>query len=343
MTNPLNSGSNFGGRYAVTMFSFMNEILSAKQTTNEIMTDYLESGISKIVEIDAPIHFRTFPNISDAEISAFRAIIDAQGGKLATMGAFSDRAISRTEFRSKTELESLMDLQLRAVQKLGGTGIRIGAGMIENELLKFAVRTAEQLDLCVMVEIQGTQTPDSQVVSELLELNSSLQSPAFSLLMDTSALMGTLPLGYLHALEESGITKDQINEIHEHWGKESLNDLRGWLIGKYISQNISPLTRGLLLNLISRFGWSKPSDWREIYPLVKSVQLKFWDLDDENQKLSGPMSELVKELAALNYQGDMTGEWGGHEWHTLKLPALDALRWHKGIYDSVISEMPAAR
>ena len=343
MTNPLNSGSNFGGRYAVTMFSFMNEILSAKQTTNEIMTDYLKSGISKIVEIDAPIHFRTFPNISDAEITAFRAIIDAQGATLATMGAFSDRAISRTEFRSNTELESLMNLQLQAVKKLGGTGIRIGAGMIEDELLKFAIHAAEALDLCVMVEIQGTQLPKSEVVTKLLELNSALQSPAFSLLMDTSALMGTLPLGYLRALEESGITKDQISEIHEHWGKESLNDLRGWLIGKYISQNISPLTRGLLLNLISRFGWSKPADWREIYPLVKSVQLKFWDLDDENQKLSGPMSELVKELAALNYQGDMTGEWGGHEWHTLKTPALEALRWHRRIYDSVVSEMQAAQ
>jgi hypothetical protein len=130
MTNPLIYCSNFGGRYAVTMFSFMNEILSAKQTTNEIMTEYLESGISKIVEIDAPIHFRTFPNISEAEIDAFKAIIDAQGATLATMGAFSDRAISRTAFRSKTELESLMDLQLSAVKKLCGTGIRIGAGKI---------------------------------------------------------------------------------------------------------------------------------------------------------------------------------------------------------------------
>jgi len=343
MTNPADFESTFGGRYAVTMFSFMNEILSAKQTINEIMNDYLGSGISKIVEIDAPIHFRTFPNISEAEIKAFRAVIDAQGATLATMGAFSDRAISRTKFRSNAELENLMELQLRAVKKLGGTGIRIGAGMIENGLLEFSVRTAEKLNLCVLVEIQGTQTPDSQVVSELLELNSSLQSPAFSLLMDTSALMGTLPLGYLRALEESGITKDQISEILEHWGKESLNDLRGWLIGKYISQNISPLTRGLLLNLISRFGWSKPADWREIYPFVKSVQLKFWDLDDENQKLSGPMKELVTELAALNYQGDMTGEWGGHEWHTLKTPALEALRWHRGIYDSVVSEMRAAQ
>jgi hypothetical protein len=307
------------------------------------MNDYLESGISKIVEIDAPIQFRTFPNISDAEIKSFRTIIDAQGATLATMGAFSDRAISRTQFRSSAELEGLMELQLHAVKKLGGTGIRIGAGMIENQLLEFSVRAAEQLDLCVMVEIQGTQMPDSEVVSELLELNSALQSPAFSLLMDTSAIMGTLPLGYLNALEKSGISKDQINEIHEHWGNNSLNELRGWLVGNYISQNISPLTRGLLLNLMTRFGWSKPADWRDIYPLVKSVQLKFWDLDNENQKLSGPMKELVTELAAVNYQGDMTGEWGGHEWHTLEMPALTALQWHKGIYESVIGEMRVAQ
>lgn len=343
MTKALNSDLNFGGRYAVTMFSFMNEILAAKRTTNEIMTDYLESGISKIVEIDAPIHFRTFPDISEAEISAFKAIIDAQGATLATMGAFSDRAISRTEFRSNTELESLLNLQLQAVKKLGGTGIRIGAGMIEDELLKFAIHTAEALDLWVMVEIQGTQLPDSEVVTKLLELNSAVQSPAFSLLMDTSAIMGTLPPGYLQALERSGITKDQISEIGDHWGKESLNDLRGWLVGKYISQNISPLSRGLLLNLMTRFGWSKPADWREIYPLVKSVQLKFWDLTDEDRQLSKPMKELVTELAAVNYHGDMTGEWGGHEWHTLKTPALEALRWHRGIYDSVVSEMRAAQ
>jgi hypothetical protein len=80
------------------------------------------------------------------------------------------------------------------------------------------------------------------------------------------------------------------------------------------------------MNLLVRFGRSGASDLRGILPLIGAVHLKFWDLDDTDERVSGPIRDIAAELAAGGFSGTLCSEWGGHEW--LDDDAADMTRRH---------------
>ncbi|WP_286277916.1 hypothetical protein [Naasia aerilata] len=68
------------------------------------------------------------------------------------------------------------------------------------------------------------------------------------------------------------------------------------------------------MNLLIRFGRSDAGVLREVVPLVGGFHLKFWDLDDADERVSGPLRDLGRLLAETGFRGTLTSEWGGHEW-----------------------------
>jgi hypothetical protein len=68
------------------------------------------------------------------------------------------------------------------------------------------------------------------------------------------------------------------------------------------------------MNLLVRFGRAEAADLRDVLPLVGAFHLKFWDLDDTDERVSAPIRALGAELAGRSFRGTFTSEWGGLEW-----------------------------
>ena len=49
------------GQWAVTLFSFSNELMAADRSACELLDEVLASGLTKVVELDGPQHFRNYP------------------------------------------------------------------------------------------------------------------------------------------------------------------------------------------------------------------------------------------------------------------------------------------
>ncbi len=68
------------------------------------------------------------------------------------------------------------------------------------------------------------------------------------------------------------------------------------------------------MNLLVRFGRSDIAGIRDLLPLTSGFHLKFWDLDDDEGRVSAPIRELGAELRRVGFSGTLCSEWGGHEW-----------------------------
>ena len=77
---------------------------------------------------------------------------------------------------------------------------------------------------------------------------------------------------------------------------------------------VPPAVHTMFMNLLIRFGRSDAAALRGILPLVGAIHLKFWDLDDCDDRVSAPIRELGGELGRAGFSGPLTSEWGGHEW-----------------------------
>jgi hypothetical protein len=72
--------------------------------------------------------------------------------------------------------------------------------------------------------------------------------------------------------------------------------------------------RTLYMNLLVRFGRAEVAQLRHVLDVVGGFHLKFWDLDDADGRVSGPIRDLGRLLAGTGFAGTLTSEWGGHEW-----------------------------
>jgi hypothetical protein len=72
------------------------------------------------------------------------------------------------------------------------------------------------------------------------------------------------------------------------------------------------------------------------------VHAKYWDWEDADAQVVAPQTRCLAELAAVGYEGSVSSEWGGSEWHGLEVEAVALTRRHlDALRGAVASNSPA--
>ena len=325
------------GQWAVTLFSFSNELMAADRSACELLDEVLASGLTKVVELDGPQHFRNYPLPPAKQIADTKAVLASRGATIGQLGIYIDRTLAPGKFLTHDEVISHVKVQLELAAELGAKFARLGLGFASLDELREIVPIAEQLGVTLVLEAQGTQEVNASPVKENLELMRELNSPNFGLLFDSSLCMKVLPPSFIEALGRSGFSQGQVEELVDAWTRLSLGELRPVIFGKWLPTSPSTAATSLLLSLVTRMGKSKVGDWAEAMPLVKGVHLKFWDTDNTDGAISGPTGELIEALQQQGFDGYLTSEWGGHEWHELsEHSSFEVVARHKQIYEQAV-------
>ena len=195
-----------------------------------------------------------------------------------------------------------------------------------------------ELDLVLYEEIQGQQTPDSPATAAAIEQVAGLDDPQVRLLVDISMLMPALPTTYLEQLAGAGLPQDLLDRLAEEWRDPATAGAVGALLR---SGAVPPAIHTLYMNLLVRFGRSDATDLLGILPLVGAFHLKFWDLDDADDRVSAPIRDLGAVLAGSGFAGTLCSEWGGHEWLD-DADAADMTRRHLALARLALAERATA-
>jgi hypothetical protein len=83
-----------------------------------------------------------------------------------------------------------------------------------------------------------------------------------------------------------------------------------------------------LVTAFVRMGHGRPEEWRPLLPWVRHVHAKFWDWELPDEHVVGPQARYLAELTAAGYDGSVSSEWGGSEWHGLEVDAFDLVGRH---------------
>lgn len=319
----------FDERFAVTMFCYTNELLAAQRTPVQLLADLLATGLTKNIEIDGPQHFRNFPQVSAAEVRQVTDLLAETGAKLTLVGGYADRALGSRIVPSAEVVESLRQ-QLRLVAALGGYGLRVQADAIRIDEVAVLAPEAEAVGVTILLELQGSMTPDAPVVQSALDVIAAAATPRVRLMFDSSLFMTRFPTPFRAALLGIGLSDQVIDGLQTDWKSKPLGQFRGDLISAVQTGQLTPAIQGFFPTFFSRFGHGVPEDWKDLLPLVDSVQLKFWELADPDGGTLENTRALIQQLEAVGYRGYYCSEWGGHEWYSIdQVPAAAAISWHR--------------
>jgi hypothetical protein len=303
------SNHKFNDYWAVTMFSFTNEILDGRTSALDLIDQVLSRGITKRIEVDGPMHFRNFPHPPAGEIAALKALLAKHGAGISLIGGAADRAVSATRLVDSATVVSSVKRQLALAADLGAFGLRMMVGGLSLAELQELAPVAEALNVKILFELHGVMSPESKVARECLQLVKDVDSTHVRLMFDSSLFMTEMPQVLKTALGKVGVPNPE--ELANKWADSSLDEFRGWLMPQI--ETFSPRFKSMLPTLLSRIGHAKPSEYDDYIDYIESVHIKYWDIHEDQTAVVG----LLEYLYRHNYHGYLTSEWGGHEWDSL--------------------------
>ncbi|MFF2028779.1 restriction endonuclease subunit R [Arthrobacter sp. NPDC058192] len=313
-------------------FNWTPEIIAARRPAQDIVSGIADS-VSKSIELEPGLLWRSFPAPQDAEVDGLREALAAKEGRVSIVGASLDDFTSPTERRTLRERLDFLVPQLHAAHRVGASGIRLPIGQAGTELLALVQPLLHELDLVLYEEIQGQQTPRNPAVAPALDAIAGLADDRVRVLVDISMLMPALPVTYLEELRRGDVSADLLERLENDWRDPATPDAVTALLR---SGKVPPPVHTLFMNLLIRFGRSDAADLQDILPLVGGFHLKFWDLDDADRRVTQPLSDLGGLLGRNGFKGTLTSEWGGHEW--LQDDPTEMTRRHLALAETALAE-----
>jgi sugar phosphate isomerase/epimerase len=335
---PQNSESA-GPEWAVTMFSFTTELVTGDRTPLQLIEDVAEQDLARIVEIDGPQHFSTFPSFDREEIEQVRDLVDRHGLRLSMLGIYNDSAARIDRAFSLEESERFVAQQIEGAARLGFWAVRI-AFPTDPALLERLVPHARNHGIRILEEVQGAATVDSAVFAEHRELVARLGSDTLGFVFDLSACMAALPVTYLEELRRLGVPEKAVRYLDDSWVSEHPATVRAELDRLVDGALLTSAARVRLSMPFGRFGHSTVADWRDVLGEFSAIHLKYWDLEDDDYRVSRPLADVRREFGAIGYDGIVTSEWGGHEWFELdQANGFDMTRGHHRLFDESLTRV----
>jgi hypothetical protein len=297
---------------SASSFSWTREILRAEQPPLDIVTGIARSGVSRVLEIELGQCFRSFPRLHPAEVGAMRRALDALDARVSIVGLGLDDFRSPHRRRTGPQRLAFLEPQLRAAHALGAFGVRLPFGQPGPELVDALLPLLHELDLVLLQEIQGTQGPGRPGYDETITALEQRGGERLRLVLDTSMVTPELPTTYLERLRVSGVPADLVRRVTTEWAAPSTAEA----VRACLADGLVPApAMALYLTMVVRFGtWTVP-ELAPLLPHVGAVHLKFWDLDDADRRVTGPLRDLGAALERHGFAGTLCSEWGGHDWY----------------------------
>jgi hypothetical protein len=323
-----------GWTLSASAFNWTSEVIRAEHPAPDIAVGIVTGGIAPLIELEPGQLWRSFPAPADVEVDRLRRGLDAAGGGVSIVGASLDDWLGPARRRSESQRLEFLLPQLHAARRVGAAGVRLPIGQAGESLLRRLLPTLHELDLVLYEEIQGQQTPDSPATAAAIEVIAGIDDPSVRLLADISMLMPALPPTYLEQLAAADLPQDLLTRLTEGWRDPATP---GAVVELLRSGGVPPEIHTMYMNLLVRFGRSHAAELRDVLPLVGAFHLKFWDLDDADDRVSAPIRDLGAELARSSFTGTLCSEWGGHEW-LFDEDAADMTRRHLDLARFALAE-----
>ncbi|MGN6220874.1 MAG: hypothetical protein ACTHNQ_15340 [Microbacterium sp.] len=315
----------------MAMFSFTPSIVDGARRPQQILVDAVRGGAASGVGLDGFQHFVTFPDVSDEEAVAFRADVERLGIFVTELGLYDDVFVQPGRRATIAERAGHLERQIRSAVKLGFARVKLGWGT-DFELLDQLAPCLRSTGVTLLEEAQGPLRAGTDDYERRLAY-AAAHADHFGFVFDLSASMADLPVTFIEELHRLALPPEVIRLLADEWAEDRSGSLRDRVTAITSSLDLGADERLRLMTPFTRFGNATVSDFRDLFAHLGGVHVKFWDLSDDDGRVSRPIADLARELDRVGYQGSITSEWGGHAWlDSLTHDSLRMVRAHRALY-----------
>src|SRR3954454_12685551 len=200
VADPAVPGSDI--RLGLTLYSLTSEWAAGRYDLPGLLDVVNDAGIGPGIEIVASQTIRTYPDVTDEFVRAWREAFDRHGFVPSSFGCNLDMGRRRDRDMTPDEEFEFTAVQFRSARALGFPLVRIQSA--KPELIRRLMPVADELDLTLGWEIHAPLGPNSPKVVEIRELYDEIGSPRLGFVADFSSTMHAMAPTTLRKLATMG-------------------------------------------------------------------------------------------------------------------------------------------
>lgn len=293
----------------VSLYSFQEELFLGQMSVEDVVAFAASIGANGI-EILPEQNMPGFPNIDDATVNQWLAMMDRHGTTLTCYDMFLDTKRRKDRLMTDDEQVESIVRDLKLCNRLGIRNMRVLV-FVRPDILERCVPYAEQYDVHMGVEVHAPWHLDHAWILRTIEVADRLGTKHLGVLPDMGIFMKHYPPEFRDRFLRQGATPEIVNFIIDQHEKKIMCEYTIFEVAVKMGGNKADIA---MAETLRHAPYSNPKRIRDFIPYFRHIQAKFYGMADDCTDPTIAYDEVIPELVAGGWDGYLSSEYEGNRW-----------------------------
>jgi sugar phosphate isomerase/epimerase len=293
----------------VSLYSFQEELFLGQMTVEDVVAFAASIGANGI-EILPEQNMPGFPNIDDATVNQWLAMMDRHGTTLTCYDMFLDTKLRKDRLMTDDEQVESIVRDLKLCNRLGIRNMRVLV-FVRPDILERCVPYAEQYDVHMGVEVHAPWHLDHAWILRTIEVADRLGTRHLGILPDMGIFMKHYPPEFRDRFLRQGATPEIADFIIDQHEQKIMCEYTIFEVAVKMGGNKADIA---MAETLRHAPYSNPKRIRDFIPYFRHIQAKFYGMADDCTDPTIAYDEVIPELVAGGWDGYLSSEYEGNRW-----------------------------
>ncbi|MBX3592853.1 MAG: TIM barrel protein [Sphingomonas sp.] len=264
------------------------------------------NGIEILPEQNMP----DFPNIGDAEIDRWHAMLNRHGAHFTCYDMFLDTKLRKDRLMSDAEQIASIRRDLALCNRLGIRNMRILI-FVRPDILEACVPFAEELDVHMGVEVHAPWYLDHAWILRTIEVADRLGTKHLGILPDMGIFMKHYPPEFRARFEREGARPEIAQFIVDQHEQKIMCEYTIYEVAVAMKGNPAEVR---MAETLRHAPYANPRRIADFAPYFRHIQAKFYGMTEDCRDPSLAYDEVIPQLVKAGWEGTLSSEYEGNRW-----------------------------
>ncbi len=319
----------------VSLYSFQEEMFLGQMTVEDCVAFAASIGATGI-EILPEQNMPTFPNISDAQVDEWMAMVARHGCHFTAYDMFLDTKLRKDRLMSDDEQVESIVRDLKLCNRLGIKNMRVLV-FVRPDILGRCVPYAEELDVHMGVEVHAPWHIEHAWILRTIEEADRLGTKHLGILPDMGIFLKHYPPVWRARFERQGARPEITQFIVDSHEAKIMAEYTIFEVAVKMQGNKAEVA---MAETLRHNPYANPKRLADYAPYFRHIQAKFYEMNEDCTDPSLAYEEAIDTLVKCGWEGTLSSEYEGNRWiqDVSEVDSREQVRRQHVMFDRLIAQ-----
>ncbi len=319
----------------VSLYSFQEEMFLGQMTVEDCVAFAASIGATGI-EILPEQNMPTFPNISDAQVDEWMAMVARHGCHFTAYDMFLDTKLRKDRLMSDDEQVESIVRDLKLCNRLGIKNMRVLV-FVRPDILGRCVPYAEELDVHMGVEVHAPWHIEHAWILRTIEEADRLGTKHLGILPDMGIFLKHYPPVWRARFERQGARPEITQFIVDSHEAKIMAEYTIFEVAVKMQGNKAEVA---MAETLRHNPYANPKRLADYAPYFRHIQAKFYEMNEDCIDPSLAYEEAIDTLVKCGWEGTLSSEYEGNRWiqDVSEVDSREQVRRQHVMFDRLIAQ-----